>query len=80
MKTIADHYKTFSALVVPPGASPREQADVRMAFFGGATAMLTLVTQAAAKSGDSDDVGATIIAQLHQEVRDFTSRLGGGHA
>lgn len=74
MKTIAQHFASFETAVIPPTASRHQRGDMRMAFFAGATSMLTLMTAAAS---DNEQIGVTRIAQLEKELRDFTRSLGG---
>lgn len=78
MKTVASHFETFSKALRLDEAPAGQKRDMKLAFYGGATCMLGLMTMMATESGDNDDVGATRIAALHREMRDFARNLKGG--
>jgi hypothetical protein len=75
VNTVASHFASFSKALGLDNAPAGQKHDMKMAFFGGATSMLTLMTMMATESGDNDDVGATRIAKLHAEMREFAKSL-----
>jgi hypothetical protein len=75
MKTIAEHFQTFSAAVIPVTAGPRQRDDMKMAFYGGASVMLTLLTVASGE--DNDDIAVTRLAQLEGELHTFAHSVEG---
>lgn len=78
MKTVASCFESFSKALRLDDAPDGQKHDMKMAFFGGATSMLTPMTMMATESGDNDDVGATRIAVLHAEMREFALSLKAG--
>lgn len=77
MKTIAQHHAEFATALGLDSASPPQQRDMKMSFFGGASAMFASMKQAAAESGGNDDVGVTKVDQLREEIKAFAAGLGG---
>jgi len=47
MKTIKDEWENFKSMVVPPGASELQKSEMKLAFYGGATVMLNIMSMVA---------------------------------
>ena len=75
MKSIANHFEAFARVMGLQRAGRAQRTDMRMAFYGGASVMLTLMTAIAAE-GESNDVGVTRIEMLEAELAEFVRSLG----
>jgi hypothetical protein len=75
MKTVAQHWDEFAALVLSPNASVIQHAEMRIAFFGGFSAALAALVEVADQAQNSDDIGVTMIQRFHSECAQFAVDL-----
>lgn len=66
-KTLEDQWRSFSELVIPPGASLMQHRDMRRCFYGGAKAMFDLFYQIA-QPGQEDPTPEEMAAVSRVEV------------
>ena len=78
MRTVAQQFDGFAAALRLDNASAGQRKDMKLAFYGGAAAMLHSMTNAAHESGDSDDIGVTKVEQLRAELAKFAANLPRG--
>ena len=68
MNTIQQQWEGFKKNVVPNDAPEIQVSEMRIAFFGGASALLALTTEI---SYHSEDAGVEMLEGLHDECRRF---------
>ena len=73
MRTVADAWETFAHAVLPPDCSRVQRDEMRKAFYGGATALLSLTGEIAAI--DNEEACIAILQGLHEEVAAFAANL-----
>jgi hypothetical protein len=78
MKTIADEWQEFSAMTQPSNAGAVQRTETRRAFYGGAWAMLTMLTRATDQLSEDDVV--KYLSQLERESRAFNDDVQAGKA
>lgn len=80
MKTAAQQWASFEAIVMPASAGDVQRMEMRRAFYAGFHSALACALEAADESGDNDDLGATMIERLHQECAQFAREVQAGRA
>jgi hypothetical protein len=73
-RTIANAWQRFEAVCVGRGALPDQLQEMRQSFYGGAAAVLGVMTEISANDV-SDMAGVHILEGLHQELRAFAVEL-----
>lgn len=68
---IAAQWDSYVGAVIPPGAGPGQIRDLRMAFFGGARAMLTEIVAGV----DADSYPSTASAYILQRILTLTAEM-----
>ena len=71
-RSLEESWKNFREKVIPAGAREAQVNDMRHAFYGGAMIALTLSIRAAEYS---EDVGATILSGLHDEITQYLVKV-----
>jgi len=79
MKTIADQWSAFNALVVPKDAPLLQKQEMRRAFYGGASAMLTLQC-CIGDDAVSEDAAMQLLRGWEDELRQFAQQVSDGSA
>lgn len=79
MKTIADQWSAFNALVVPKDAPLLQKQEMQRAFYAGATAMFTLQC-CIGDEAVSEDAAMQIMAGWEDEFRQFAQQVSDGSA
>ena len=79
MNTIAAHWKSFEAGVVPADACDVQRQETRRAFYAGAHAMLCTVQSLGADTV-SEDAGVAILEGLVAESGLFAAEVAQGRA
>jgi len=74
IRTIAEGWAVYEAMIRRKGASDAEIANHKSAFYIGATAVLDVMAGISAQNVP-DDIGATVIEGLHRESRAFAAEL-----
>lgn len=77
MNTIKDEWDRFEKSVINPDAPPVQRAEMRRAFYGGATAMLFMMIR---NAKNSDAAGMALIESWREEVHQFAVEVIGGRA
>lgn len=67
--TVGEAWASFERDVMATDAGPTQRKEMRIAFYGGAWAMLLLLLPR--NSTESDDIGVTRIENLRRECLDF---------
>lgn len=75
MNTIQAHWEDFRKSVVPAEASPGQVRDMQRAFYGGAAAIMSIMSDIGTDDV-SDDAGIQVLAGLEDELKRFTTRIG----
>lgn len=74
-KKLIEHAWTgFERMVVPAQADALQRSEMQLAFFAGATAVLSAML-AISRDNVSDATGVEVLAGMHAEVREFSERL-----
>ncbi len=76
MKTLANEFGGFSAVAISPAAGPAQRDAMRMAFYAGAAALYSLLTDPA-DADETDEVAVTRLAALERELREYAETLPG---
>lgn len=71
MRTIADQWASYEAEVLPATAGETQRIETRRGFYAGAQALLALINSVSIDDV-SEDQGAAMIEQLHQELMAFS--------
>lgn len=79
MKTIAEQWKEISGFI-PKNASPVQVRECRRFFYAGFLCCLSTSTDIAVECRDSDDIGATMLKNLHDECTQFALDMNEGRA
>lgn len=74
IRTVADGWLLYEALMRRKGASEKEIFNFKAAFYTGATVVLDVMTGISAQNVP-DDIGVTVLDGLHREVRAFTADM-----
>lgn len=80
MKTIAQRWDKFAALVLPQNCHPMLTREMKRAFYAGFYIALVTGLEMADESKDSDDIGATMLQRLNDECQRFVADLQAGRA
>ncbi len=72
MKTLASQHAAWAAMVIPPNAGQVQRDSMKMGFYAGAAALWGLLN-AAADSDETDEVAATRLAHIEQELRAYVA-------
>lgn len=80
MRTVAQQWEQFEALVLPAAASKTQRTEMRRAFYAGFQGALMAGIEMADESKDSDDIGVTMIQRLHDECQAFAASVATGRA
>lgn len=80
MKTIAQRWDEFAGVVMPPNCHPTQTREMKRAFYAGFQAALVAGLEMADESKDNDDIGATMIQNLHDECQRFAAEVAAGRA
>lgn len=78
MKTIAQAHAEWAAHVMPPNVHESQKVEMRRAFYSGFYSALHAMYDMAGESGESDDVGVTMIERPHRECRQFVANVQAG--
>jgi len=79
MNTIQEQWKQFSALVIQNDAPEIQKQEMKLAFYGGAEAVLRLQLNITDPSV-SDDAGVQMLEGIHDECRRFAAEIAKGSA
>lgn len=79
MNTIAAHWESYRAEVLPEDAGLVQITECRRAFYAGAQAMINLYAVIAEPSV-SEDAGMAMISGFLDESRRFGEEVGAGRA
>lgn len=79
MRTIAEQWSAFESAVLH-GAPPIQCQEMRRAFYAGFHSALMSGIEMAGESKDNDDIGATMMDNLHKECLRFVEDLNAGRA
>lgn len=71
MKHIYKEWLIFSQQALPENAPKNQYDDMKIAFYGGSTVLFNLLMERARDLNVSPDEGKQLIADLHQEVKEF---------
>ena len=80
MRSVAQQWAQFEALVLPASAGPTQRQEMRRAFYAGFQGALMAGIEMADESGESDDIGVTLIQRLHDECQQFAREVAAGRA
>lgn len=80
MRTVAQQWAQFETLVLPPTAGKTQRTEMRRAFYAGFHGALMAGIEMADESGESDDIGVTLIQRLHDECQQFALDVAAGRA
>lgn len=80
MRTVAQWWEMFDAMVVPKDAHPIQRSEMKRAFYAGFTSALRAGIHMADESGDDDDAGAAMMENLHVECQRFAAEVLNGQA
>lgn len=80
MKTVAQHWEQAAKVMLPQGCHPTQAQEVRRAFYMGFFNALCAMSDAAGESGESDDIGATMIQNMFEECMAFSKLVEAGKA
>lgn len=76
MNTLASHWDTFNAVVVPPGASETQRRETKRAFYAGAEAMRRFMLDVP----DEEDAAMVQLDALQAEFEAFQKDVMEGRA
>lgn len=71
---LAIMWASYEAQVIPANAHETQRVETRRAFYAGAHGVLQLLNSVAETL--SDDDGAAVIQQVHDEIAAFVARGG----
>lgn len=74
--TVAHHWSTFERNVIPPQAQAGQRSDMRMAFYGGATVVLTILTMLT-ETNMPEEEAAKVLGAVEAELKAFVDGLPG---
>lgn len=74
MNTVAGHWATYNAAVLPKDAPEIQRTECRLAFYAGAQAALMLM----ANVPESEAAGIAYLQGLHDECRQFAKDYAAG--
>ena len=75
MNSIQQQWALFQSTVVPGNAPAIQRSEMRLAFYGGAEAVLRILWNTSGKE-TSEDAGVAILEGLHEECRRFAKQYG----
>lgn len=75
MNTIADEWESFERMVVARDAPAVQRSEMKLAFFGGASAVLAL--QLRIPQEKSEDASVGMLAGWHDECKRFAKSFTG---
>ena len=77
MKTVADRWQTY-AKILSPDAGRTQRQETKRAFYAGVYSALMAGIEMADESGDDDDLGVTLMNNLHEECKAFARDVAAG--
>jgi len=80
MRKLADEWSDYENSILSAHAGQTQRIETRRAFYAGAHSILMGLLDAASESGNSDDIGATMLENLHRECRIFVLDVAEGRA
>lgn len=80
MKTIAERWARFDAIVLRADVPATHRTEMRRAFYAGFHEALMAAVELADESGSDDNLGVVLIQQLHDECLRFASDIQAGKA
>lgn len=80
MKTVAERWAMFEALVLPRNVGSVQRQEMRRAFYSGFQEALTAGIEMADESGADDELGVRLIQSLHEECQRFGKAIQAGKA
>ena len=72
--TVQDQWESFAATVIHPDAGPNQRDQMRLAFFAGAWAMFSMLTDVG-ETDVTEDQGLAVIEALRLECIAFAKSL-----
>lgn len=73
-RSLAAMWASYARSVIPPGESAAAIRNNMFAFYGGASYVLDLLLAVGAE--EDEEVGAELLARLHEELRLFATQQG----
>jgi hypothetical protein len=80
MKTIAEHWREFEQMVLPPMASTIQRREMRRAFYAGFQSCLSAAIEIGTTSDGDDKQGAEMLQRLQDECQQFVAAVLDGQA
>ncbi len=76
MNSIQEQWTLFERTVVPGNAPAVQRLEMKLAFYGGAEAILRILWNVSGDKNHSEDAGIAILEGLHDECRRFSREYG----
>lgn len=76
MKTLAQHWDAYRAMVVPAGASAYQVQETQAAFYGGASMVILELLTIGDDDSIDEDKATAIMEGLHDECEEFAQTMG----
>ncbi len=75
---IAKEWQSYRESAVTPNAGAVQITETRRAFFAGAAALYSIVMQGLSPEPEATDADLALMADLHEELLQFSLRVSDG--
>lgn len=79
-RTLADEWREFAALLLPPDSSDAQRVEMERAWYAGAASFLSLLADALDVGPKAAVLDLAYLAAFHQEIDAFAQRIVDGTA